>query len=539
MCKKCPPPAVTCDYSEQATKETLTTLLRGETGLSVSPRWIDEIWKVNSHHAERLGPTLRREVCVPDLTGENLLEAYIDAICDETQPLTTGLNYSGGSHAVEICYAWFGDHNYPRWLTVEHCETQKGARGRKLSRCLADWLGTTYQANPYLTADCVSQAIDRIQTRVKAQNGRKLVLSGNPLDKILASNFATYASGSCHRWFNNLGEGDRPGTQYYAGHMAYAFTPETLVLTSHTSEVATFGGVTLPRKTWRQLVHVIDIDGQPAAFLMRHYGNAPCELVHNTARKMVAEYLAGTENPSWRKLRGSCSTESEYAYTGDGTESAIVLSSGEPASDEPRSQRIAGHLTLSDPRCPCCGRSRSDGNATIIGCSGCFSQGIACCVCGDYVDEEDLQSHNDDNYCTSCFNDRFTYCNRCEEYHNDDDFTDVDGDSVCSSCADNAYTCEGCSDLFWETSCDNLCDSCQQDANDEAEAAAEEEAEQAEAEAKAEAEAEQARIAAAVNVSSIARSIIELWDGTGHRPDVANVAELNARISAQCSPQSR
>jgi hypothetical protein len=76
-----------------------------------------------------------------------------------------------------------------------------------------------------------------------------------------------------------------------------------------------------------------------------------------------------------------------------------------------------------------------------------------CDACGDRVDEDyTFSGHNDDGtYCESCYNDRFSSCDKCNETYDRDDIHSVSGsryDYLCEHCLDRigAVKCEDCGD---------------------------------------------------------------------------------------------
>lgn len=69
------------------------------------------------------------------------------------------------------------------------------------------------------------------------------------------------------------------------------------------------------------------------------------------------------------------------------------------------------HLVLSEDDYGCCGGDRQNG------LSG--EQQYACCCCDEYV--SNVVNHNDDHYCSDCFNDRYWQCDRSGEYVSSDD----------------------------------------------------------------------------------------------------------------------
>lgn len=71
------------------------------------------------------------------------------------------------------------------------------------------------------------------------------------------------------------------------------------------------------------------------------------------------------------------------------------------------------------------------------GCQLLEDYGVYRCEeCGEEVDEGDLVTVGDYDYCQSCAK----YCNHCEEWcHPDEDGAFVDGDWICQSCLDDDY----------------------------------------------------------------------------------------------------
>lgn len=133
--------------------------------------------------------------------------------------------------------------------------------------------------------------------------------------------------------------------------------------------------------------------------------------------------------------------------------------------------------------CPHCGNkvdeysfhSGFNDNTYFLGCSEeCL--GVKCCQCDAFVNKDDLMTNeNGDEYCPTCYNDSYTYCNHCSSgvlkenydstnnicyscgvrcrdcgsYFHSDNIQEVDGRSYCQECFDRTYTtCTECDEVI-------------------------------------------------------------------------------------------
>ena len=123
--------------------------------------------------------------------------------------------------------------------------------------------------------------------------------------------------------------------------------------------------------------------------------------------------------------------------------------------------------------CDVCNRWFNDddsnryGNQTL--CANCFSNvAFYCGACGEATDHDDGQlGSDDDNYCRTCWEERFFECAKCEQprrldlvaYTNPDD-----GDRYCNVCALYCADCNTAIDPEYFSTCipcsKNVCDEC-------------------------------------------------------------------------------
>lgn len=79
-----------------------------------------------------------------------------------------------------------------------------------------------------------------------------------------------------------------------------------------------------------------------------------------------------------------------------------------------------------------------------------------CCNCNTNIDQKDDYNHEGDWYCSSCFHDRFFYCERCCEYCSNDDQSGVTDRSLCEYCANREgyHQCSDCDE--WHQDCTDV-----------------------------------------------------------------------------------
>lgn len=92
-----------------------------------------------------------------------------------------------------------------------------------------------------------------------------------------------------------------------------------------------------------------------------------------------------------------------------------------------------------------------------------------CEICGKKVNDSDIIKIDDLNYCQSCFDDIFSYCDDCDDVTERDQLTQVDNGNrvVCRYCLEEYYIrCNDCgeyyrgSDMSWYLDEYRLCQSC-------------------------------------------------------------------------------
>lgn len=91
----------------------------------------------------------------------------------------------------------------------------------------------------------------------------------------------------------------------------------------------------------------------------------------------------------------------------------------------PYHDRVWKFSRLSDSRIKFHPAGKHDGQHTDGRDESCPA--CVCCCCEDPIDEDDVQNHDGDTYCESCYSDRFTYC---DETQSDEPCDDVTYDEV-------------------------------------------------------------------------------------------------------------
>jgi len=120
-----------------------------------------------------------------------------------------------------------------------------------------------------------------------------------------------------------------------------------------------------------------------------------------------------------------------------------------PCGTRPIVERAEMCLENSDPLCPTCGYVHGD-NEQISCCIALGSYSV-CCNCGCALDENDVyySPDGDDHYCQSCWDDRFSHCERCGYAYDIDDVFNCDDSYYCPDCADRIgyVSCDRCGDM--------------------------------------------------------------------------------------------
>jgi len=87
--------------------------------------------------------------------------------------------------------------------------------------------------------------------------------------------------------------------------------------------------------------------------------------------------------------------------------------------------------------------------------NGCIGGRFECTVCGYDVTEDDVRTSEDGNdYCESCYCERFCLCDKCGEECYTDDLIEIQDKvmQVCKECAEYSFfQCDKCDDYFSET----------------------------------------------------------------------------------------
>jgi hypothetical protein len=117
-----------------------------------------------------------------------------------------------------------------------------------------------------------------------------------------------------------------------------------------------------------------------------------------------------------------------------------------------------------------------NGSTHYLGCSDdCGGHsGRTCDNCGGRLDEDDVYSTSDDNYCESCFDDSYFHCHDCGEATHNDNGCHAGNYSYCEYCFDKLFvTCDQCGDpvvkgehYYSEYLNEDQCESCYQERHD-------------------------------------------------------------------------
>lgn len=93
-----------------------------------------------------------------------------------------------------------------------------------------------------------------------------------------------------------------------------------------------------------------------------------------------------------------------------------------------------------------------------------------CASCDCRIRGDDYHEHDDEYYCNSCFEDRFSSCEMCNEYHENDDINRVEDDRysyLCDRCVSylgfrSCYECGEYTRAYTTTedTCNEYCESC-------------------------------------------------------------------------------
>lgn len=72
-----------------------------------------------------------------------------------------------------------------------------------------------------------------------------------------------------------------------------------------------------------------------------------------------------------------------------------------------------------------------------------------CENCGNRIDQDNIFSHDGENYCEDCFNELFFYCSNCDETYSNENGVWIDNiGSLCQECFDEKYFyCSACNEI--------------------------------------------------------------------------------------------
>ncbi len=310
--------------------------------------------------------------------------------------------------------------------------------GMRLTRALSAWL-TQEDAPPKGRGEAKPDAIAAQvfqEAQIKPREGF-VALSANIADLLLCSECCTY--GSCHSLTGC----------HAAGPQQYLADAQTVVA-YYWEETQDYRGQTMPRKLYRQIIH-IDRE-RSSALLMREYGSGQSEEMRRAVRGAVAELLAALAIvdgkdvardaqglPNWIHTKADLpqprETSPKLAYI-DGAECAVQLLSGSK-------WRPVVRLAEDTPCGACAGALDCCERLVCESCDGCST----CESCDARISDEEIYCVNDGVYCETCYRERFVMCEACHEHVGSNyACTDDDGNYYCEDCYSERFTsCEHCS----------------------------------------------------------------------------------------------
>jgi ribosomal protein S26 len=310
---------------------------------------------------------------------------------------------------------------------IDNTKQNKTISGMKMSKYLKTVLFPS--STPTSIIDTFDSMWSMFIQRILPEDG-KIVLSADPVDFLTMSEANRWQS--CHRLHG----------EYKAGPFGYILDPCTMIAFRPGTETKEhYGGIVLPDKTWRQVVHV-DVEHKSAVF-GRHYPNNKDDY-EATTRRIVGYLLSNDDSPKWKLVRNSGTTE---------------ISSGRMIYGESNGRRVIYlkdggslptiHYGADEILCPICGYKHTDPEEILCGnCMGQYGEGeyVICCNCGEEILADDsITSYSGDNYCEECYHEMYVHCDECgQEVYRDDSFY-VNGRYLCMDCFGDSYVvCEHC-----------------------------------------------------------------------------------------------
>jgi len=332
--------------------------------------------------------------------------------------------------------------------------------------------------------------------------------------------------------FKNTNSCHRPGGEYEKGPFTYAYDDASFAMFLYRKGVEPDFEPNLersnnnPQMALGRTLYFLNPDEEPVHYIQgRPYGISS-DVAMRAARDVIGEQLRTSHNPpipptKWKVQENdsvslevprftyadenyftgryivagfACNeneSESENAlvFRPSESENALVFNLSEPCAPEETVTLSAGGyhvpysssistIELEEPDCPVCGSYGME-DCRCIG-----EKEYSCECCGDGLDEDEIhcEEGSDYIYCRSCFEDRFSYCERCNTDRPNDGMRDVIADNRhprgyqqtecwCENCCDDhAVVCDGCEELVSEAvyshhgaSGDDLCPDCYAD----------------------------------------------------------------------------
>ncbi len=254
----------------------------------------------------------------------------------------------------------------------------------------------------------------------QVKNGRKGIISGRALDILTASYNASFHS--CIA----------PDGEYFNTVLDYLESDKVIIQTIEEDGRQEY-------KIGRQWVFITrDIIAQ-----LRQYGTF-LESDSRIMRLELEKLLGG----KWTRRAESLKTN-DIEYYGQGY---IDYGYGDYATRTGTEHR---RMDIAEGKCLECGDTLN--HQTGGTCRGCSDDGYSCASCGDRLSDDNRYRTDDDDYCESCYHDRFAQCENCGESVDNDFIRTVyrerDGRQIakfyCEDCRnDNTNECQECGLFF-------------------------------------------------------------------------------------------
>ena len=447
------------DQSWDAVKKVLKYYTNGSVKISL----MEERWrKAKQPLLDVLGPTGRRvrAMELDDVSAEfaleqravvrDVMDMYIDKQHDMRRLSGQETSFVRGVLRVLLSEVTLAEIAQNRLLS-DRPDSRPGKegkmlRGLRLSGYAQYVMIITYPQTIFTATmtDVIVTALSLATAALFKDVRANIVLSVNPLDMLMVSAHTAKWS-SCHRLDGDWATGPLSYLLDEVSAVAYVYTKTS---PWHVAELD------LPVKLWRQMVF-FDLNTS-SALMSREY---PANRVEfgRAARGLTARILheiSGVEDEESVLKYVSCGIDD----SDDGDKYQMHIVGRWHYEDYLRHRvRLADLRDIPVVRpgveeivCARCGYGRNDGHVDELLCPDCGDYGYTCADCGDFYLESNSERHtyNGSSYCSSCWEDNFTYCYRCDEgVPNDDMRSGPDDLWYCDSCFDHLFTyCVECSE---------------------------------------------------------------------------------------------